>query len=1497
MKHQLLLVLLVFLWPVSHEALSQEKIVAPLTEDGAWSMNSQPSAVYHNGTSYFAWVNGNKSLVAAALNHDTGDYQETVVASNFRGDFAAPALLVRDSGQILLFASKNEGESHYEIWVTTNPEDISEWSSSKTGIAYGAGGTLPFAVGDDIYVLYRGKNSVGVTYGVGVNADSGPTINADLSSGSRRTGLISVKNGNDYTVKMDIPYMAACQGSDGAIHIVFTQLANGGSDGKYYGYDKSTIHYMKLVGTSTSSSGIDFDLFKADGTAIVRQDIDPGHPADVIYSEEITGKKAWAYDIQLDEQGQPVILFDTFNADGTEHTYQQASWNTTNQEWNTSIIATAGDGLHTTAYTAWHSKFPEHAYSGGGITFASQDLSTVYLSKRSQNGVFDIYKYSTNDSGVTWQEDEALTAGTDQNDISIRPRRIENSPVNAQLDVVWMQGAYTSPIDYDTKIMTRGDVVTPTSLSFENEEYNMVIGDIESVSVNFAPIFVEDKGFTLESSNGNIVRITADNKIEGISIGSATIIAKANSDPSITATAQVGVHEKLVFDVFMDRIVKDIQKEQTHTIAELDLEVSSYLGQLEADGSFPDVDYSSTARTNWPPLIHLDRILNMALAYTTAESSYYEDADLKAHMDTMLQFWQDTQPRSNNWYANEIGEPQRMGKFLILMEHLGDERLSEELMDLSVGRLRDNGGSPSAQQGANRVDVALHYMYRACLTRDYDLLSEAMDFIYSPIQLTEGSEGIQPDYSYTQHGRQLNTGSYGQAFLEGITKSAMYAVGTDYAVPENQLRILSNFVKDSYTNIFRGEYILFTNIGRAATRPNATKQKSHISIFERMKTLDAAHGQVYENAIVRLTGDEPAGFGVTPWSNHYYRSDYTLHNQPKYSVDLRMVSTRTVRNEYLSDNGEGIQQYFMSDGATGIFVDGDEYDNIFPVWNWSKIPGVTVPEFSTVPQATSYIRYGESSFAGGVTDSLNTVSVYQYKDTYSGINTSANKSWFFFDDEIVCLGSNILSTSGVQVNTTLNQTLLDGPITVSSNGSRSTVSMGDYNYENNVDWIHHGKVAYFFPEEGNVDLSAQQRTGDWAAINTNYPDVPPVTEDVFTLSINHGVDPTEESYAYVIVPGVSETEAQTYDISNIEVLVNSDSIQAVYHKEQKAYGLVFHKAASFSNNGVAVESDAGSVVMIKNADQEEVIVHVADPKNGTVPINLGIKTPGLNEPKLITYQASSPHLGKSMKFVVNQMAPEYPGKEVFLDRSDWIIITSIDGPSDAVMGGDEPEYIIDGDEMTAFLFVKPGKSFGGITAAADYEPSFTIDMQTVQDFQSFTYRHRTDNSNSFLRASSVSFYGSNSEEGPFLPIVEDETIATDVPEVKISFDEVSYRYVKLVITGWNTVSGSTIQVAEFNLGTLDSSTLSLSEHEMDYKGTGFSVAVSPSPITSGNLLEVRLSRPIDSPVFEVYDMMGRNRYSSNGGTINTRGLASGLYVLKVYDRNSGVQSTVKFLVK
>ncbi|MFV0541087.1 MAG: T9SS type A sorting domain-containing protein [Aestuariibaculum sp.] len=263
-------------------------------------------------------------------------------------------------------------------------------------------------------------------------------------------------------------------------------------------------------------------------------------------------------------------------------------------------------------------------------------------------------------------------------------------------------------------------------------------------------------------------------------------------------------------------------------------------------------------------------------------------------------------------------------------------------------------------------------------------------------------------------------------------------------------------------------------------------------------------------------------------------------------------------------------------------------------------------------------------------------------------------------------------------------------------------------------------------------------------------------------------------------------------------------------------------------------------------------------------------------------------------YLTENYAPAIIADDALLDRTAWTITTSIEGASDTAVGGDDPNNIIDGPTQTCFLFVKPGKTYGGIAAPANYIPSFTIDMQTAQTFDYFVYRHRTfENTTEFLRAKKVSFYGKNTETESFTLIVENAELptASDVSEVRIDFSEVTYRYVQLVIEEWSS-SYSTIQVSEFNIG--KSAPLSISDLE---GGQSLVLQAYPNPVNSGQDLVLTTSNKLNDVELEVFDILGKQIQTSTQLMVKTQGIPSGIYFVRIHEKSTGRKAVTKFIIK
>ncbi len=710
-----------------------------------------------------------------------------------------------------------------------------------------------------------------------------------------------------------------------------------------------------------------------------------------------------------------------------------------------------------------------------------------------------------------------------------------------------------------------------------------------------------------------------------------------------------------VYETMMQRI-RDKQFAAVTDISSLETNATTYQASLGANGSWPDINYADQVQTNWTPIAHLDRLKNMVLAYTHPAGSYHGNAALQAKIVQALNYWYDRHPVSSNWYMQQIASPQRVGILLILMR-AGVTKIPADLENKLLARMASEGGRPdqsgSQGTGANKLDIATHWVYRGCLTGDASVVGFGVQQVYYPLVLTTG-EGLQHDFSYQQHGKQLYIGGYGNVVIGGTASMALYTAGTPYALPADKLELLSRYTRDTYLRVIRGQNFLYNVSGRSLSRPGALRQSGFAATLADMKSIDPIHAAEYDDAINRLNGSQEADHGVIPVNTHYWRSDYTLHTRSGFSFDVRMISSRTLRNE--NGNGENIKGYFLSDGATDIAMEGNEYTDVFPVWDWTRIPGTTAPGMTSIPRPAEWGTSGSVSFAGGVSDGVYGISAYAYRDVAYNINTIAQKAWFMFDNEVVCLGAGIKSTGEYNINTTVNQCLLGGLVTVSAGSSVTTQEQGERTY-NNLNWALHNGIGYFFPAGGKVTLSNQQQTGSWASINTSQPSAT-VAKDVFKLWFDHGVKPSKDSYAYIVAPGLNTTgEMNAYPLDDILILANTDTLQVVYHKRLNIFGMVFYTKATFANDTMSVRAGAGCILMLKNVGTPQVEVHITDPTQTRPEILLTTTLPSIAGKKELTCTlpvSPDPYAGSSKRYTIDKDTPNAPDTPTGISDPDGV---------------------------------------------------------------------------------------------------------------------------------------------------------------------------------------------------------------------------------------------------
>ncbi len=681
------------------------------------------------------------------------------------------------------------------------------------------------------------------------------------------------------------------------------------------------------------------------------------------------------------------------------------------------------------------------------------------------------------------------------------------------------------------------------------------------------------------------------------------------------------------FSIIRKNIVENLQV--SFTDAAILQQVVTYQPQQLTDGSWKDIDYKDSSITQWKPGTHLDRLKLFAIATTKPGNFYVGNTSLQSALISGLRFWYTQDAKSKNWWHNEIATPQTLGEIMLLLQS-DVNVLPTSLQDSLVNRM--NRGNVYKQTGANKLDVAMHYLYRACITKNSSLMDSAVSQAFQPISLTT-AEGLQYDNSYMQHGAQLQISSYGLVFLSGEYKVASWLQGTAFALGGEKLKLLDNYLTHSFLKTIRGRYIDFNTEGRGISRPDILDKyslvgkKNSSSLLSLAKKVNPQNSVIVDAAIQKISQTEPAGYGIVASHTHFWKGDYTIHLRKHYSFNVRTVSVRTKRTE--AGNKENLLGKFLPDGSTNIQRSGAEYFNIMPIWEWDKIPGTTCREFAT-EQATT-VQWGEAgstSFVGGVSDGEYGLTTYNmdYNDV------KAKKSYFFFDKEIVCLGTGINSNSDENITTTINQCWLNGDTKVSIDSKTENVKKIN-NYTNPA-WVWHDSIGYFFPSNTEINISTQSQKGSWSLINASRSK-DELKGNVFKLWISHNAKPSNASYAYIVVPEIGVNEMQRYNKNEVKVLQNTNAIQAVKHNGLNMAQIVFHEAGTITDSDFSVTVNQPCVVLLKNVNSKIVSMYVADPSQKNSEVNIVVKTSMIHgENKINCKLPSGNFAGSSAEFTL-----------------------------------------------------------------------------------------------------------------------------------------------------------------------------------------------------------------------------------------------------------------------
>lgn len=613
--------------------------------------------------------------------------------------------------------------------------------------------------------------------------------------------------------------------------------------------------------------------------------------------------------------------------------------------------------------------------------------------------------------------------------------------------------------------------------------------------------------------------------------------------------------------------------------------IENFMNSMQADGSWSDIDYDDQISLDgWKPEGHLNRLRAMAINYSHPKSKFYNNSTLLGKIEKGLLFFKQESPTSSdNWYYNDIGAPQ---KYMVPVLLIKGNLPRKNMMAVSV-YLKDKiegfmGGGKNLSWIA---EIALH---KGCAEDNYSTVQHSFKAIASTLTIVpkQGDEGIKIDGSYHQHHAQIQSGSYGMSLVNDISRFMEMSVETPFAneFTGEKKQIFHNMLLDGTMLLSYRQTIDFGTRGRNVARASTGYTTVSKDVLKKLAVGDPENANIYNSWVDHI--ENGSTFPKPNVNKHFWKSDMMTQHGDNFYLSAKVISNRTYGTESL--NKENLKAFNLPLGSTNIMTTGNEYNDIFPVWDWTRVPGTTAVNNQDKTKLDGY-QIGNNEFGGGVSNNTNGIIAFSGK--YNELQT--NKAYFFIDNMMICMGSGISYNQGEEVLTSVEQSFLKGTVVYNDGRQENQLNANSKLQSKQLKWVHHNDIGYIFDNADNVTIQNNTQTGSWKEINgTGKSDL--ISENVFSLWFNHGIDPTDGSYRYIAVPGQSLSSFRNLvEHIDLQVAQNSSTVQAI--RKDNKYGFIFYQKGNvIMDDGLKVSVDKPAIVLIENSNNTYNIT-VSDP--------------------------------------------------------------------------------------------------------------------------------------------------------------------------------------------------------------------------------------------------------------------------------------------------------------
>lgn len=360
--------------------------------------------------------------------------------------------------------------------------------------------------------------------------------------------------------------------------------------------------------------------------------------------------------------------------------------------------------------------------------------------------------------------------------------------------------------------------------------------------------------------------------------------------------------------------------------------------------------------------------------------------------------------------------------------------------------------------------------------------------------------------------------------------------------------------------------------------------------------------------------------GVTPklpsghWNVNYglldihRREDWmlTVRGHNRYFISHESYPGHNMFGRYLMyGHLETLYNEFSSDIPSNFSDNG---------WDWNLIPGTTTLDLPLNLLRANILNVDDHSgveemliseevFAGGTT--LDNQGLFSMKlrghDKYDMGDFKAIKSYFMFDNTVICLGSNISnSRMDYPTKTTLFQNYLGDSLPnnktyVTSNGNKISNATDINKWKGNRAVIlDNRKIGYIIPNALGLNLFVGEQ------FSRDQKDSKDTKGFFETLTINHGKSPHDASYAYTMLINTNEKELNKFnkqvEQGKIYKIEQQDSIaHRLKYLPLNMSGLAIFEANSKIDDELVNQVDRPSLIMYKKNVDNTYRMAITDP--------------------------------------------------------------------------------------------------------------------------------------------------------------------------------------------------------------------------------------------------------------------------------------------------------------